>query len=242
VKPVSLGNMGDLAVGQTTVAIGNPFGLEGTLTTGVISALGRSIPAITPFSIPQAIQTDAAINPGNSGGPLLDLRGNVIGVNAQIETNGTSRTNSGVGFAIPVSVVKRVVPVLIEKGEYSWPWLGVQGIDLSPALSEAMDLPEDRGAYIIAVAPGGPAEKSGLRGAQDEVIVEDRQFYVGGDVITSIDGQPVQSFNDLLLYIAFRTEPGQKVVVTIYRDAGFQDLDVQLAPRPEELTSPHQSE
>ncbi len=140
VSPLSLGNMADLAVGQTVIAIGNPFGLEGTLTRGVISSLGRTIPALTVFSIPQSIQTDAAINPGNSGGPLLNMQGQVIGVNAQIETDGLTRSNLGVGFAIPVSIVRHVVPDLIEFGKHAWPWLGVQGGDVTPLLVEAMEL------------------------------------------------------------------------------------------------------
>ncbi len=132
--------MGSLAVGQTVIAIGNPFGLEGTLTRGVISALGRNIPALTPFSIPQSIQTDAAINPGNSGGPLLNLDGEVIGVNAQIETGGTGRSNLGVGFAIPVSILRVVIPDLIQNGIHEWAYLGVRGSNLNPILVKAMDL------------------------------------------------------------------------------------------------------
>lgn len=240
VLPLPLGEMNSLAVGQSVVAIGNPFGLEGTLTTGIISALGRTIPALTPFSIPQAIQTDAAINPGNSGGPLLDLAGNVVGVNAQIETDGGSRSNSGVGFAIPVSVVKRVVPVLIAEGKFSWAWLGVQGGDLTPALAEAMNLQETRGAYIVAIAPGGPADEAGLRGADDRVVVEGRQLFVGGDVIVSIDGQPVQSFDDLLIYISLQSEPGQEVVLSVLRNGSTQQIEVRLDARPEELLNAQQ--
>lgn len=235
IAPLLLGDMSELAVGQTVIAIGNPFGLDGTLTRGIISALGRTIPALTPFSIPQAIQTDAAINPGNSGGPLLDLHGHVIGVNAQIETNGTSRSNSGVGFAIPVNVVERVVPVLIEKGTYEWAWLGVRGGSIVPSLVEAMNLSVERGAYILEVTARGPAEQAGLRGAENTMTVNGLTVPVGGDVITAIDGQLVRSFDELLIYIAMQAEPGQKVTLTILRDGKTQDVNVQLGARPEGL-------
>ena len=236
VIPLSLGDMNALAVGQTVIAIGNPFGLEGTLTKGVISALGRTIPALTPFSIPQAIQTDAAINPGNSGGPLLNLQAEVIGLNAQIETGGTSRTNSGVGFAIPVSIIKLVVPDLIEKGVHEWAWLGVRGGNLYPAVIEAMDLPVEKGAYIAEVISNGPSEKAGLRGSGGTQRVEGRIVQVGGDVVTTIDGQDVRSFDDLLIYIALQTAPGQTVILTIIRNGEEQDLEITLEARPESFT------
>ena len=235
IAPLEIGDMSELAVGQTVIAIGNPFGLDGTLTRGVISALGRTIPALTPFSIPQAIQTDAAINPGNSGGPLLDLHGHVVGVNAQIETGGTSSTNSGVGFAIPVSVVRQVVPVLIEKGRYEWAWLGVRGGSVSPALIEAMKLPVERGAYILEVTDGGPAQQAGLRGANNAATVNGLSVPIGGDVITAIDGQSIRSFDELLIYIAMQAKPGQKVTLTILRDGSSQDINVQLGTRAEGL-------
>ena len=240
VEVLNLGVMDELAVGQTVFAIGNPFGLEGTLTEGIISALGRTIPALTPFSIPQSIQTDAAINPGNSGGPLLNLEGEVIGVNAQIETDGTTRSNSGVGFAIPVSIVERVVPALIQDGRYEWSWLGVQGGDLTPVLAKAMDLTGRRGAYIAGIAPGGPAEKAGLVGASEEATVDGRQVLTGGDVITKIDDQEVKTFDDLLIYIALQTEPGQEVELTVLRDGEPQNITLALEARPGSFT-PSQS-
>ena len=234
VQPLRLGDMSELAVGQTVVAIGNPFGLSGTLTRGIISALGRTIPALTIFSIPQAIQTDAAINPGNSGGPLLNLNGEVIGVNAQIETNGTSNSNIGVGFAIPVSIIQRVAPALVKDGEYVWAWLGVRGGDLSPTLVQAMSLPVEQGAYLVEVIAGGPSSKAGLRGASDTAIVEGRSVDTGGDVVTAIDGQPIKTFDDMLIYVALNTSPGQPVVLTILRDGEYQDVTVTLEPRPAE--------
>lgn len=237
VRPLPLGEMNELAVGQTVVAIGNPFGLEGTLTEGIISALGRTIPSLTPFSIPQAIQTDTAINPGNSGGPLLNLNGEVIGVNSQIETGNAGRTNSGVGFAVPVSIVRRVVPTLIEDGRYEWAWLGVRGGSLTPTLVEAMDLPVERGAYLAEVLADGPAARAGLRSAQKVVVVDGRRTAVGGDVITGVDGQPVRSFDDLLMYIALEAAPGDEITLRVVpdgkSDGEVQDVIVRLEARPE---------
>ncbi|MDD2695474.1 MAG: trypsin-like peptidase domain-containing protein, partial [Anaerolineales bacterium] len=235
VSPLALGDMASLSVGQTVIAIGNPFGLAGTLTRGVISALGRTIPALTPFSIPQAIQTDAAINPGNSGGPLLNLQGEVIGVNAQIETGGSSRANSGVGFAIPVSIVKLVVPDLIEQGVHEWAWLGVSGGDLAPVMAQAMQVPFEKGAYLSAVIANGPADKAGLRGSSGVESVEGRQVEVGGDVITAIDGNEMRSFDDMLIYIALYAAPGQEVELSVWRDGEFRQVKVTLEARPESM-------
>jgi 2-alkenal reductase len=235
VFPLQLGNMQELAVGQTVVAIGNPFGLDGTLTKGIISALGRTIPALTPFSIPQAIQTDAAINPGNSGGPLLDLHGHVIGINAQIETDGQTRSNIGVGFAIPVNIINLVIPELITNGKFEWSWLGVRGGNVNPTLVMAMDLPIDRGAYIVNVSPDGPSDQAGLHGANEQVVVDGRVLETGGDVVVAIDGQPVSTFNDLLVYIALQTRPGQDVTLTIVRNSKKSDITFPVQARPERL-------
>jgi 2-alkenal reductase len=231
-----LGSMEDLLVGQTVVAIGNPFGQEGTLTRGIISALGRTIPALNVFSIPQSIQTDAAINPGNSGGPLLNLRGEVIGVNAQIRTDGDIRANSGVGFAIPVSILNRVVPALIEDGQYTWSWLGISGGSVSYSLAQANNLPDDRGAYIAEVVRNGPAAKAGLRGATGSVVQDGIQVPVGGDVVIAIDGQPVNTFDDLLVYVALETDPGQEVILTILRAGKTMEVPLELEPRPSNFT------
>lgn len=231
-QPLPLGRIEEIAVGQTAVALGNPFGLGGTLTKGIISALGRTIPALTPFSIPQAIQTDAPINPGNSGGPLLNLKGEVIGVNAQIETGGTSRSNSGVGFAIPVSIVSRVVPELITNGEYLWSWLGVVGGNLDATARKAMDLSVERGAYISEVVNGGPAQQAGIRGSSRQITLDDRMVEIGGDVIIGIDGVEVSTFEDILIYIALNTRPGQNVDLTIIRNGDTQNVTLTLQPRP----------
>ena len=232
ISSIPLGVMEELAVGQTVVAIGNPFGLEGTLTRGIISALGRTIPALTIFSIPQAIQTDAAINPGNSGGPLLNMNGEVVGVNAQIETSGTSDSNIGVGFAIPVSIIRRVVPTLIETGHFDWPWLGVSGYTVNPSLVQAMNLPVEQGAYVSSLTEGGPALAAGLQATTETITQEGRQVELGGDVITAIDGQPVKTFDDILVYLSLQTTPGQEITLTILRDGKYQDVNLELGTRP----------
>ncbi len=234
VQPIPLADINSIAVGQTVIAIGNPFGLGGTLTRGIVSALGRNIPALTSFSIPQAIQTDAPINPGNSGGPLLNLKGEVIGVNAQIETDGISGTNSGVGFAIPVSIVQRVIPELIRNGEYTWGWLGVRGGDLTAVQIEAMGLSIRKGAYLSEVIADGPSSKAGLRGSNNEMTVNNRLVETGGDIIIAVDGQAVNNFDDLLIYIALNTTPGQTIELTIIRDNQTQQIQVTLEPRPQE--------
>ena len=232
VGPLPMGSMEELQVGQSVVAIGNPFGLSGSLTRGIISALGRTIPALNVFSIPQSIQTDAAINPGNSGGPLLNLRGEVIGINDQIETADGSRANSGVGFAIPVSIIDLVAPALIADGSFTWAWIGVRGSELSYELIKGMDLPVEKGAYIWQVVDGGPAAKAGLRGANDTKPVEGRPTDIGGDVVIAIDGQPVESFDDMLVYVALKTRPGDSITLTIIRDGAQEDITINLEARP----------
>ncbi len=231
IQPLPLGSMDGLQVGQSVVAIGNPFGLSGTLTRGIISALGRTIPALNTFSIPQSIQTDAAINPGNSGGPLLNLRGEVIGINDQIESNGTG-TNSGVGFAIPVSIIQRVVPELIANGSYTWPWIGVRGSALNYELIKGMNLTVEKGAYIWQVVKGGPADKAGLVGAKSTTSVDGRPTDVGGDVVIAINGQPVESFDDMLVYVALQTRPGDTITLTILRNGQQKQIQIKLEPRP----------
>lgn len=233
--PVRRGNLDDVRVGQRVAAIGNPFGLEGTLTAGIVSAIGRSIPARASFSIPASIQTDAPINPGNSGGPLLDLSGQVIGVNAQIETMniqaGGVPGNSGVGFAIPASVVNKVVPQLIASGKARWSYLGIQGSsDFTVEMAQANNLAEPRGAYVIGVQPDGPATQV-LKGAQN-LSDQNAEVPVGGDVITAIDGEPIDDFDDLLSYVALRTEPGQEVRLTVLRGGTEQEITMTVGERP----------
>ncbi len=231
VIPLALGDSDNVEVGEWVVAIGNPFGQQSSMTTGIVSAVGRTISAgSTAYSIPQAIQTDAAINPGNSGGPLLNLEGQVIGVNAQIATGGVS-ANAGVGFAIPSNIVRLVAPSLIENKEYVWPWLGVTGTDLSLILRQANDIQAQLGAYITDVDPAGPSANAGLRGSTGTKTVDSLDVPVGGDVITAVDGKAVNSFSDLLVEIAYK-QPGDEVKLTVLRGGNEMEIDVVLAPRP----------
>jgi len=209
------------------------------MTTGIVSALGRSIEAQSGYSIPLAIQTDAAINPGNSGGPLLNERGQVIGVNFLIRSAVAS--SSGVGFAIPINIVERVVPSIIETGAYEHSWLGVSGRTYSPAWAEALGFPvEARGAYIMSVRQDGPARRAGLRGATTDTnipLAADMSGIVylqrGGDLVIAIDGQPVRTFDDILIYLESYKSPGDDVVLTVLRaNQGERDLVVTLGRRP----------
>lgn len=230
--PVTLGDSDALAVGQMAIAIGNPFGQVGTMTKGIISALGRTFrPGGSPFAIPEMIQTDAAINPGNSGGPLLDSKGQVIGINTLILSR--SGSSAGVGFAVPINIAKRVVPVLIEKGEYRYAWLGISGTDLRPAISEIMNLPAGtRGALVIEVSQGGPADKAGLRGSSKTAKINGREVKVGGDVIIAIDKTPVRDMDDLIIYLVEETQPGQRAELTVLREGKEVKIAVELGERP----------
>jgi 2-alkenal reductase len=231
VHPLTVGDSDQVRVGEYVIAIGNPFGLGSSMTIGIVSAVGRMIPTgVTPFAIPQAIQTDAAINPGNSGGPLLNLKGEVIGVNAQIATGGTG-TNAGVGFAIPANIVRRVAPVLIESGSYQWPWLGVEGTSVNLVIMKANNLGTQQGAYIDGVVPDGPAADAGLQGSSGTKQVDGFDIAVGGDVVIEADGQPVANFSDMLVDIAFKN-PGDVIELTILRDGQRQRVTVELGARP----------
>ena len=230
VHPVPLGDSDRVEVGQWVIAIGNPFGNQNSMSIGIVSAVGRTIPTgVTPFSIPQSIQTDAAINPGNSGGPLLNLLGQVVGINAQIATGG-DRANSGVGFAIPVNILRKIAPLLIEEGSYNWPWLGIEGTDLNLAIMAANNLTEQQGAYINGVVDGGPASAA-LIGSTGTIEIEGVIAPVGGDVVIEADGQPVRFFSDLLVAVAFKN-PGDQINLTILRDGERQSIVVELGPRP----------
>lgn len=236
-RPLKLGDSDALKVGQRVVAIGNPFGLEGTMTTGIVSALGRLLPAGSAtisggrYSIPDVIQTDAAINPGNSGGPLLNLQGEVVGVTSAIES--PVRGFAGVGLAIPVNIVKKVVPSLIQKGYYEHPWLGISAVSLGPALAKAMGLPESqRGVVVATVTPGSPADKAKLRPSERTVRVEGQELPADGDIIVGIDDQAVRKYDDLISYLTRKTEVGQKVVLKVLRQGKIIQVEVTLAARP----------
>jgi len=233
VTPIPLGDSDAVRVGQFVVAIGNPFGEAGSLSLGIVSALGRTLTSdrITEgggrYSLPQVIQTDAAINPGNSGGPLLNLAGEVIGVNSSIRTS--TGTNSGVGFSIPVNAVRRIAPALITNGTYHYTYMGIRMAALDLTSQQALGLPQVTGAYVTEVSPNAPAALAGLRaGGVDEV----GELLPGGDLIIAVDGQPIASSDDLISYLVFSTEVGQTINLTIIRDGQQLDVPLTLGQRP----------
>jgi S1-C subfamily serine protease len=229
-KEVKLGDSSTLRVGQRAIAVGNPFGLEQTMTTGIISAPGRVLRQENGFSLPKLIQTDAAINPGNSGGPLLNARGEVIGVNTFIFSR--SGSSSGVGFAVPVNTVKRVVPSLIATGRYEDPWLGVSGLTITSVVAGALDLPVEQGILLQEVVPEGPADLAGLRGNDQQAEIEGVLLPTGGDIIVAIDGVELGDMDDLIVYLA-ETTVGQTVTLEILREGERQSVDLMLEERPE---------
>ena len=243
IHPLALGDSNTLNVGEQVVAIGNPFGLDGTMTLGIISGLGRTQFAHADpdgggmFSTADIVQTDAAINPGNSGGPLFNLQGEVVGVNQSIRTdtfNGATgnAVNSGVGFSISINLVKRIVPYLIRDGGYEYPYLGISSdADLSLAEIEALGLNTYTGAYVTQVTPGGPADQAGIRGGTQPTNLDSR-LQAGGDVITAVDGQPIATFDQLLGYLTTNKSPGDTIVLTILREGQTMDVTVTLGTRP----------
>ncbi len=240
--PVQVADSNQVKVGQFAIAIGNPFGEQNTMTTGIISAIGRSLPAGNgalqgpTYTIPDVIQTDAPINPGNSGGVLLNVQGQVIGVTSAIES-GTG-SSSGIGFAIPSAIVRRVVPALITTGHFDHPYLGISGTTLTPPLSQAMGLKGDqRGALVGTVTKGGPAEKAGLLGSTQQTTINGTRVQVGGDVIVAMNGQPIKTFDDIVAFLARSTQVGQTVTLTILRGGKQQDVQVTLSARPSSPSS-----
>ncbi len=239
--PLPLGDSDQVRVGQTVVAIGNPFQLNGTMTLGIVSAKGRTLESLRQaergsfFTAGDIIQTDAAINPGNSGGPLLNLNGEVIGVNRAIRATGTTITgdpvNSGIGFSISSNIVRRVVPELIANGKYDYPYLGITSrSNLTLRMIEELGLPRQTGAYITAVTPGSPADRAGLRGGSRPTSITG--LPAGGDLIIAIDGKPVLTFDDLLGYLIKNKKPGDTVVLTIVRDGQEREVNLTLGKRP----------
>ncbi|GAB4574656.1 MAG: trypsin-like peptidase domain-containing protein [Anaerolineae bacterium] len=236
-QPLPLGDSDALQVGQMVVAIGNPFGLSGTMTSGIVSALGRSLPANSmtmdgsSFTTPDIIQTDAAINPGNSGGPLLNLAGEVIGVNTAIRSS--TNTNSGIGFAVPARIVGRVVLELIRTGTFQHPYVGIAGRTLDPITAELMGLDRSlRGILVASVSPDSPAEAAGFQGNNREVEYEGQPVSVGGDIILSVNGQPLPEFDDLVHFLSAETTVGQTITFEVLRDGDVIELPLTLAPRP----------
>ena len=227
-KAIPLGDSSKVRVGDQAIAIGNPFGLEHTVTTGIVSALQRSIEAPNGFSIENAIQTDASINPGNSGGPLLDSRGRVIGINAQIETGGGARGSVGIGFAIPISLAKKVVPQLKEKGEVEHAYIGVT---TAPVPDDAKGVPTRDGALIQDVAPASPAKDAGLRAGKDET---DQGIVLGGDIIVKVDNVAIKDPEDVAGAIA-DNKPGDKIVIEYYRGKILRKVELTLGKRPKRV-------
>ena len=241
IHPLAMGDSNTLGVGEQVVAIGNPFGLSGTMTLGIVSGLGRTqVASVSPegghFSTADIIQTDAAINPGNSGGPLFNLNGEVVGINQSIRTdtfnNATGNAvNSGVGFSISINLVKRIVPFLIRDGKYEYPYLGVSsGSDLGLAEIEALGLDTYTGAYVISVTPGGPADQADIRAGDKPTSISG--LNAGGDIIIAFDGQPVHTFDQLLSYLTLTKSPGDTAVLTVLRDGQSMDITVTLGKRP----------
>ncbi len=234
-KPVPVADSSSVVVGQLAVAIGNPFGLAGTMTQGIVSAVGRSLPAsetqTSGYVIPDIIQTDAAINPGNSGGPLLNADGQLIGVNTAIA--GSSNSNAGVGFAIPSNIVKQVVPSLISTGTYQHPYLGIEGGTVDNQTAQAMNLPANtQGVLVVSVTPGSPAAQAGLKGGTQTATIQGQQVQIGGDIITAVDGHQVTSMDQLISYLNDNTKVGQQVTLTILRNGQQQQVNLTVGARP----------
>ena len=232
-QPVELGDSSALIVGQQVFAIGNPFGQMWTLTSGIVSAVGRTIQSgNSRYSIPEVVQTDAAINPGNSGGPLLDKHGRVIGVNTMIISD--NRSSSGVGLAVPVEIVKRVAPALIKDGKFTYAYLGLSGGALTPDLAGAMNLsPDQRGVLVGQVVKGGPSDKAGLLGSQKQVEIDGDKINVGGDVIVAADGNGVTGMDGVIDYLFTSKRPGDQITLTILRDGQQKQVVVTLGERPQ---------
>ncbi len=230
-KPIPRGTMEETSPGDSVVALGNPFGLEGTITRGIVSQKDRLLDTEAGFSIPNVIQTDAAINPGNSGGPLINMHGEVVGINTAIRT-GTG-TFIGIGFAVSVQTMERVVPSLIDEGEYKHAWIGIQGRTMNPQIAEKMDTDQKTGVLISEVVEGGPADQAGLRGGTYTEQIWEQDTKLGGDIITAINGDEIRSINHLISYIAQNLDPEEEITVTIERDGEEQEVELTLGERPE---------
>lgn len=239
--PLTLGDSDTALVGQTVVAIGNPYGLSGTMTLGIVSARGRVLDSLRQtasgvyFSAGDLIQTDTSINPGNSGGPLLNLKGEVIGVNRAIQTSGQTLSggaaNTGIGFAISSNIVRRVVPSLISSGSYKYPYLGLSSLNsLNLTIVEALNLPQNTGAYVTDIAAGGPADKAGLRGGTTQTEISG--LYSGGDLIVAVDGREIKDFSELLSYMVLNKAPGDVITFTVIREGNRVEVPVTLGERP----------
>ena len=234
-EPLELGDLDEVGVGEPVAAIGSPFGERQSLSVGVISALDRAIPSLTDFDILGAIQTDASINPGNSGGPLLDEEGRVVGINQQIDT--TSGGNQGVGFAVPIDLVKRSLEQLRENGRVEYAYLGVTTVAMYPQLAEKIDIDTDVGSLVNSIQPGSPAEDAGLRAGDQRIEFQGSNFRVGGDLITAIDGQELVDGEDLPEIVS-RYNPGDTVTLEVIRDGDTEEVELTFGTRPDSLDTP----
>ncbi|MBG73597.1 MAG: trypsin [Chloroflexi bacterium] len=232
-KPLNIGNSNKVDVGNLTLAIGSPFGQEFSMTSGIVSAVKRTVPSQnSTFTIPNVIQTDAAINPGNSGGPLLNIDGSVIGINSQIITQGG--INAGIGFAVPINTAKAIVPTLIKGEKFLYPWIGISGMSLSKNHKKALNLSEDiNGVMIVDIAIDGAAEKSNLKGYQETVSDDYNSYPSGGDIIMSINEVPITSMNELSSVLFENHSPGEIIVLDIIRDTENITVELELQPRPQ---------
>ena len=231
-RPLALGDSSALEVGDPVVAIGNPFGLDRTVTSGIVSALQRQIQAPNGFSISNVIQTDAAINPGNSGGPLIDAEGRVVGINSQIQTGAGGGGNVGIGFAVPIDTARDVANQLIEDGEVEHPYLGVSGGSVTPDMARALNLPVEQGVLVAEVVADGPADRAGIEGGGTEATIEGESVTLGGDIITELDGRRIAGIDELI-EIVDAAEPGDEMEVTLIRGDEERTVTVKLGNRPD---------
>jgi len=230
--PLQIGDSSQLHVGEQVAAIGNPFGLSGSMTSGIVSQMGRLLPSQdSGFSIPDVIQTDAAINPGNSGGPLLNMKGQVVGINTAIQS--TSGGNSGIGFAVPSNTAIKIVPSLIEDGEYHHPWIGISGRDIDPDLARVLELKDAKGFLIITVVDGSPADKAGLKGMTATQIIDGKEYPADGDIIISVDDKEVRKISDILIHLQREKSVGDTMILGVLRDGEFMHISLELVERPD---------
>ena len=230
-QPIKIGDSSKLKVGEKIAAIGNPFGLSGSMTSGIVSQMGRLLPQETGYSIPDVIQTDAAINPGNSGGPLINMKGEVVGINTAIQS--ATGEFSGIGFAVPSNTVKKVVPVLIQDGEFKHPWMGISGTDVDPELAEVRELNSSKGFLVVSVIEGSPAESAGLLGVTETKEMDGREFALDGDIILSIDGETVRKISDILVHLQREKSVGDEMVLSVNRNGEILELTMILEERPQ---------
>jgi len=228
-NPLSIGNSNNLKVGEQVATIGNPFGLSGSMTSGIVSQIGRLLPQESGYSIPDVIQTDAAINPGNSGGPLLNMDAKVVGINTAIQS--ASGEFAGIGFAVPSATIEKIVPVLIQTGEFKHPWIGIQGHDVDPELAKVRELNSSKGFLIMTVIEGSPADLGGLLGVTETVEIDDREYPIDGDIIISVDGIEVRKISDILVHLQRNKVIGDSMELEVLRNGEILDITITLEER-----------